>query len=230
MTLPQQVTGSSVFARILDDDYVSVPPSDRRRSEARLVQSNPWQGFEVELELFNGHYLGIHDRLALEQSEQILNLAYLDPRPVYLAGDLPGRLCRVLLAALLPVLLAVFLQGGAAPWVLLAVGCLLVLAAMSAKPANWVFRTALGKVPVCTIRGGLVSSGAAEHFVNVVRERIEGAEVVLPSGSRRLAAELAEHRRMLQSGCLSRDDYNSARQRLLSRFRAGNTGSDNQLA
>lgn len=230
MALPQQATGSAAFARILNDDCVSVPPSDRRRSEARLFQSNPWQGFEVELELFNGHYLGIHNRLAPKQSEQILNLAYLDPRPVYHPGDLPVRLGRALLATSAPLLAAVFLQGGAVPWVLLAVGCLLVLVAMSAKPGYWVFHTASGQVPVCTICGGLLSSAAAEHFVNIVRERIEGAEIVLPRGSRRLAAELAEHRRMLESGCLSRRDYNSARQRLLSKFRAGNVGSDGQLS
>ena len=230
MTLPQQVDGAAVFARILNDDYVSVPPSDRRRSDARLLQANPWQGFDVELELFNGHYLGIHNRLAAEQSEQILNLAYLNPRPVYQRGDLQARLRRVSLAALVPLLLAAFLQAAALPWVLLAVACLLLLAAMSAKPAYWVFHTASGQVPVCTIRGALLSSAAAEDFVNILRERIEGAEIVLPRGSRRLAAELAEHRRMLDSGCLSRRDYDGARQRLLNKFRAGNSGSDNQLA
>ena len=137
---------------------------------------------------------------------------------------------RVSLAALVPLLLAAFLQPAALPWVLLAVACLLLLAAMSAKPAYWVFHTASGQVPVCTIRGALLSSAAAEDFVNILRERIEGAEIVLPRGSRRLAAELAEHRRMLDSGCLSRRDYYGARQRLLNKFRAGNSGSDNQLA
>lgn len=226
MTLPQQATGSAVFARILNNDYVSVPPSDRRRSEARLLQANPWQGFEVELELFNGHYLGIRNHLVPEQSEQIVNLAYLDPHPVYHPGDLLVRIRRVLMATLIPLLLAAYLQGGSAPWVLLAICCLLVLAAMSATPGYWVLKTALGQVPVCTIRGGLLSSGAAAHFVSLVRERIEGAEIVLPRGSRRLAAELAEHRRMLGSGCLSRRDYDSARERLLRQLQMGNGSSD----
>ena len=229
MNVLQQLDGAAVSARIRDDEYVSLPPSDRRRSEARLYQANPWQGFDVEFELFNGHYLGVHNRLAADQSEHILNLAYLNPRPVYQRGDLQVRLLRVSLAALLPLLLAAFLQAAALPWVSLAVACLLLLAAMSAKPAHWVFQTASGRVPVCTIRGALLSSAAAEHFVTILRERIEGAEIVLPRGSRRLAAELAEHRRMLHSGCLSRRDYDAARQRLLNKFRAGNSGSDNQL-
>jgi hypothetical protein len=164
------------------------------------------------------------------QAEQIVNLAYLDPHPAYHAGDLPVRLRRVLLATLVPLSLAAYLQSGSVPWVLLASGCLLVLAAMSATPGYWVLKTALGRVPVCRIRGGLLSSSAAAQFVGLVRERIEGAEIVLPRGSRRLAAELAEHRRMLNSGCLSRRDYDSARQRLLSRFRAGNAGLDDQLS
>lgn len=230
MTLPQQqATGSAVFARIPDDDYISVPASERRRSEARLLQANPWQGFEVELELFNGHYLGLRDRLVPGQAEQVVNLAYLDPHPAYHAGDLPVRLRRVLMATLVPLLMAAYLQSGSVPWVLLAICCLLLLAAMSATPGYWVLKTALGRVPVCTIRGGLLSSVTAAHFVGLVRERIEGAEIVLPKGSRRLAAELAEHRRMLDSGFLSRRDYDSARQRLLRRFSAGKAGSDDQL-
>lgn len=230
MTLPQQAAGSAVFARILNDDYVSVPPSDLRRSEARLLQKNPWQGLEIELELFNGHYLGMHNRLVPGQPEQIINLAYLDPCPAYHPGDLFVRLRRVLIATLAPLIMAAYLQSGSVPWVLLAICCLLVLVAMSATPGFWVMRTALGQAPVCTIRGSLLSSSAAEHFVSLVRERIEGAEIVLPRGSKRLAAELAEHRRMLQSGCLSRRDYDTARERLLSQFRMGNVSSEDQLA
>ena len=227
MTLSQPASGPAVSARTLNDDDVSVPPSDRRRSEASLLQANPWQGFEIELVLFNGHYLGIRDRLAPEQSEQILNLAYLDPHPVYHPGDLSVRLRRVLIAALMPLLLAAYLQSASVLWVVLVISCLLVLAAMSAKPGCWVFHTALGQVPICVIRSGLFSSVTAGRFVSLVAERIEGAEIVLPKGSRRLAAELAEHRRMLQSGCLSRRDYDAARQRLLGKFKAGNAGSDN---
>lgn len=230
MTLPQQATGPAVFARILDNDYVSVPPSDQRRSDARLLQANPWQGFEVELELFNGHYLGMRNGLVPGQPEQILNLAYLDPHPVYHPGDLSVRLRRVLVATLVPLLMAAYFQSGSVPWVLLAICCLLVLAAMSAKPGFWVLHTALGRAPVCTIRGGLLSSCTAEHFVSLVRERIEGAEIVLPRGSRRLAAELAEHRRMLEAGCLSRRHYDAAREHLLRQFRVGNGSSDDQLA
>lgn len=225
MTLPQVALG-----RILNDDYVAVPSPDQRRGEACLLQRSPWQGREVELELFNGHYLGIRDRLRPDQAERILNLAYLRAQPDYQPGDLLARSGVVAMAGAVLLLVSGLFQPRALPLVALAVLCLLALAAMSARPGRWLFSTALGAAPVCQIDRRFWASANIEAFVSVITERIEGAQVVLPKGSRRLAAELAEHRRMLKSGALSRRHYESARERLLGHLRAGHAGSNTQPA
>lgn len=225
MTLPQVA-----LSRILNDDYVAVPAADQRRSEARLLQRGPWQGREVEFELFNGHYLGIRDRLRPDQPERVLNLAYLRAQPDYQRGDLLVRSRSVAMAGAMLLLVSALFQPSALPLVALAVLCLLALAAMSARPGRWLFSTALGAIPVCHISHRLWAPAEIEAFVSVISERIEGAQVVLPKGSRRLAAELAEHRRMLESGTLSRRHYESARERLLGRLKTGGAGSNAQLA
>jgi hypothetical protein len=222
------VAPSAALARA-GQDYISVPSAEQRRSDARLLQRSPWQGSETEFELFNGHYLGIHNRLDPQQPERLLNLAYLSPQPAYYAGDLLRRLQLTAVAGGMLLLITALIQSDRFLPVLLATLCLMLLALMSARPGRWVFSTAIGAIAVCEISCGPFSGARAEQFVALLRERIEGAQVVLPSGSRRLAAELAEHRRMLESGSLSRRHYESARQRLLRRLH-GDNGSEIQLA
>ena len=219
-----------LIARMLGDDYVAVPPSAERRLEDRLVQHSPWQGEDVELVLFNGHYLAIRDRQRLELEERVVNLAYLYPRPEYQRGDVVTRMSVVGAVGLLMLMLAALLQPQALFMVALAVFSLLLLALMSARPGRWEFHTAVGAIPVCAVNRGLLRSADARRFVELLAQRAEGAQVVLPTGNKRLAAELAEHRRMLESGWLSPRHYASARRRLLQRLRRSADVSKVQLA
>jgi hypothetical protein len=219
------------ISRFLNDDYVAVPSPEQRRLECRLLQRQPWQDSEAELELFNGHYLAVRDRRRPELAERVINLAYLDPRPDYHCGDIVSRLLLTSLASLLVLVTVALLQPQAILMAVLAVTCLLLLAFMSASPGCWVFNTALGGIPVCSVSRGLLRLARPRHFVDMLAERAEGAQVILPKGSKRLAAELAEHRRMLESGTLSRRHYESARERLLARRKAAGTAqSEVQLA
>ena len=53
-------------------------------------------------------------------------------------------------------------------------------------------------------------------------ERIEGAATILPTGEKRLAAEMAEHRRMLTEGWLSKARYDLAKHRIFALYRKNN--------
>lgn len=219
------------ITRLFSGSYAVVPPVEQRRLEFQLVQHRPWQEQESEFVLFNGHYLAIRDRRRPDQAERIVNLAYLDVRPSYHSGNLWLRLWSGICALSLVLIGTMLLAPQSVLLVSLAGLSLLLLALMTARPSHWVFSTALGAVPVCEISSGLWRQGRAKHFVKLIMERAEGAKVVLPTGSKRLAAELAEHRRMLECGSLSRRHYETARQRLLGHVRqAAGSSSKMQLA
>lgn len=215
------------ITRLLSDNYVAVPPVDQRRLELQLVQHRPWQDQESELVLFNGHYLAIRDRRHPDLPERIVNLAYLNAQPSYQPGNLQLRLWSGTAALLLVLAATIVMAPQSVLLVSLAALSLLLLMLMSARPGRWVFSTALGAVPVCEVSRSLLQHGKTKQFVSLIIERAEGAKAVLPTGSKRLAAELAEHRRMLESGSLSRRHYESARQRLLVHVRRGGAQGDN---
>lgn len=208
-------------------EYVSVPDGPSRRPERILRQRQPWLGSDIVLTLFNGHFLACQDRLQPQTSERVVNLAYLDARPRWSAGNLRQRLS-LGAALVLPAFLAGVWSPAWAPALLVGLSCLFAWLVMSARPSSCHFYTALAGVPVCRIDCPWWQQKAVMAFIEALQERIDGARVVLPSGRQRLAAELAEHRRMLVSGGLSRQHYESARARLLQRLQQ--VPSEMQLA
>lgn len=198
----------------------------RRREEACLHQRVHWHGLEPVLTLCNGHYLLIEDRAAefspaIPAMEPLVNLAYINPQPQFVPGDMLRRAQVGVIASVLVTLFA----GLFAPqlivllvWLALS---LTALAVMAARPGRWQFYSALAKAPVFAVHSPLGSVRQAGDFVALLSERIEGAEVVLPRGSQRLAAEFAELRRLRRCRLLSADDLVRARQQLQLRFRQG---------
>jgi hypothetical protein len=217
--------------QLLEEDYVRVPPDDQRRVDACLVQQLPWLDSAPEWRLFNGHFLSLSDRRRPHMPERVINLAYLNPTPRWQPGDFRRR------AAIAAVMAAIAAFGllihpeAALPLLLLLVSAVSWLV-LSVRPGGWEFRTAIGDTPVCTIACPPFRRAECMGFVQLICERADGARVVLPTGSRRVAAEIAEHRRMLDSGVLSRRHYDAARQRLLARMQQGGASrrSEAQLA
>ncbi|MCC1497795.1 hypothetical protein [Alcanivorax sp. 1008] len=220
----------ALVTRMLADDCIAVPSSNQRRIESRLLQRSPRRDEEVELVLFNGHYVAIRDRRRPEVPERVINLAYLDPQPTYHAGDIIIRVSLVGLVSMLMIIVATVLQPQALLMVAVAAPCLLLLALMSARLGRWEFRTATGAISVCSVSRELFRHARPRRFVELLAERAEGAQIILPKGNKRLAAELAEHRRMLDSGWLSKRLYESARRRLLKELRHKADLSKVQLA
>ena len=87
-----------------------------------------------------------------------------------------------------------------------------------------IFRTRFGGIAVFEMAVGLFHRRQAENFLVLLQERIQGGAEILPAGEERLAAEMAEHRRMLQDGWLSPARYDLAKQRIFSRYRKGEHG------
>jgi hypothetical protein len=213
------------------EQYVNVPEQHLRRVEAFLAQSLPWQDRAPVWELFNGHYLAVTDRRKPAMAERVIDLAYLNPSPRWVPGDLKRRVQIAAALAATALLAMIFYPDSAVSLLLLAV-VLTALLLLATRPGAWEFRTAIGDVTVCRIPASLMRRAESEAFVALVAERADGARVILPSGSRRIAAEMAEHRRMLEHGVLSVGRYQIARQRLLARLQqaGGRRSSEIQLA
>jgi len=82
-----------------------------------------------------------------------------------------------------------------------------------------IFRTRYGGIAVFEIAASVLRRREAEKFVSLLCERIEGAASILPTGEKRLAAEMAEHRRMLTEGWLSKARYDLAKNRIFARYK-----------
>ncbi|PKM23031.1 MAG: hypothetical protein CVV10_01340 [Gammaproteobacteria bacterium HGW-Gammaproteobacteria-14] len=213
-----------------DNPHIQVPDLPARRLEVQLRQRSHWHDIDRQLTLFNGHYLSVCDRQRPEQEELVINLAYLAPVPRYESGTLRQRFSMGAMALVLTLSLGAWVSSSLIPALTLAMLSVIALMLMSARPGRWVFYTALGDTPVCSVLHGFTGRKDAVRLVALLAERIEGASVVLPVGSRRLAAELAEHRRILLSGGLSRRQYQCARQRLLAQLGKRRPASEVKLA
>lgn len=198
----------------MPDEYVRVPSRESRRVEATLCTSRRGRAWQTA-SLFNGHFLQYSAR---GQEAQVINLAYLSPDPV--VGH--ESAWRWLWAT-------VVIIGGAA--VTAAFGqwqecALLSLAAMAALfgyltgvQHRFVFRTRTGGIAVFELSTGLFQRAETDKFVATMRERITSAATILPSGNhQRFAAEIAEHRRMLMEGWLSKGRYDLAKKRIFARY------------
>ena len=209
-------------------EFDLAPATVQRRIEETLHQRVHWHELERTLTLCNGHYLLIeewsHDHdVGNDVAEQLVNLACLDAEPEFIAGDIVRRVQVGVAASVLVAVFSLLFLPALTLMLLWLPLALTALAVMAARPGRWLFRSALARAPVVEVLSPLGAAAAARDFVALLSERIQGAEVVLPRGSQRLAAELAELRRLLRCRLLSKHEFELARQRLQEHLRRGAT-------
>lgn len=201
-------------AQDLPDDLVRIPSEDARRPELRLCNSR-WHGRWRGYMLFNGHYLECYCRGA---PGRVVNLAYLAAEPM----QLRETAWRWMLAALVMVAGATLtaalgqqVEAGA-----LAVAATLTFVGYLLNVRQrLIFRSRTGGIALFEIPMGLFGRRRAQQFVDTLQARIDGAAGILPRGEARLAAEMAEHRRLLKEGWLSQSRYELAKKRIFARYR-----------
>lgn len=198
----------------MPDEYVRVPAGQSRRDEYSFVQGSRFRRTR-EFVLFNGHYLDCSES---DQGMRVVNLAYLSCNPVRVRD----QAWRWLIASIVLVggatLTAVYAQLMES--ILLSVGAMIALYGyLNSLRSRIIFRTRYGGIAVFEIAASVLRRREAERFVSLLCERIEGAATILPTGEKRLAAEMAEHRRMLTEGWLSKARYDLAKHRIFARYR-----------
>lgn len=198
----------------MPDEYVRVPSEETRRQEQVLELGR--LGSRARFVLFNGHYLACD--AGKSGDPRVVNLAYLADTPVRVRQPAWRWLIATLvLAAGAGVTLALAPSKEAA--LLGGFTVIALLGYLHGVRTRIVFRTRYGGIAVFELNAGLLQRRKADAFASVLQERIDGAARILPGGDQRLAAEIAEHRRMLSEGWLSRARYDLAKKRIFSRYR-----------
>lgn len=205
-------------SRLLPEDLVRLPPLDTWRLERTLSQRSRIHHRQRNFTLFNGHYLEMRESLRSRERRAIFNLAFLDAEPRRYRR-LAWRWLTVTLA-LAALASAAFALGGAFPGAaVLALAVLASFQVVRRSRDQLVFFTNVGRMPLFALDLGLVSGRESRDFAGLLSERIEGASVLLPRGRERLAAEMAEHRRLHESGAISKRSYEKAKQRIFANYR-----------
>lgn len=199
----------------MPDEFVRIPDAARRRHEQELVQQSAPFRRCYRLTLFNGHYL---DCQQPQGGSRVVNLAYLAEEPLIVRENAWRWLVAGLVAFAGVTVTSLFAQLPES----LALGvfaalCLVMYFALSRT--RLIFRTRFGGIAVFELHHRMWNRRHSLDFARLLQERIRGAAVVLPKGDQRLAAEIAEHRRMLMEGWLSRSRYELAKKRIFSRYR-----------
>lgn len=213
----QEINFDHVLATAREpDEYVRVP--ENRRVDATLVQRSRVRGQSRQVTLFNGHFLEwIEFNGRRPGRTRVVNLAFVAPEP-RLRQHIARRWWAG--AALLAVLagLGFWWSGSAAGAVLGGLAVIIAMSAARRSRRRLVFRTRYGGIAVFELYAGWRANAVTERFVAQLQERCREAETVLPGGRERLAAEMAEHRRLMKAGCLTEERYALAKKRLFSRF------------
>lgn len=198
---------------------LAVPEQQDWKPEWVFRQKPRWGRPERQLTLFNGRYLEWREKQGRKESVRVLNLAFVNPEP---------HLQRVLAWRSLVILLLSSLLAGLA-WHLvwmpgqLAGGLLAVLSALHAlrhSSTSFLFVTRHGRVPVIELYRQRQDRARMNKVLEVVRIRGLKAWKLLPKGKQRLAAEVAEHRRLVESGSLTEGAYRDAKRRIFSTYSA----------
>jgi hypothetical protein len=204
-------------ARLMPEDLVRLPPVDSWRLERSFSQRSRLEGQSRSLTLFNGHFLELSECKGRHQRRAVFNLAFLEAEPEvhrFIAWRWIGLGVASLGVGTLAMASGLLLAGSG----LLALAILTGLQAVRRSRYQWVYFTHLGRTPLFVLEPGWVFRNDAEAFAGLLGERIEGARWLLPRGRDQLAAIMAEHRRLHESGCLSTRRYERAKRRILAAF------------
>lgn len=204
-------------ARRMPEELVRLPPLERWRLESSFSQQSRLRRYSRSFALFNGHFLEVREGRKGQQRRAVFNLAFLEAGPVahrVIAWRWIVFTLTALGAGIAAMAAGMLLPGSGA----LAVGILTAFQALRRSRYQWVFYTHVGRVPVFVLEPGWLMQADTRQFADLLSERIEGAHWLLPEGRDRLAAVMAEHRRLHDSGSVSTRRYERAKQRIMRGF------------
>lgn len=213
-TESEQIELAAVQGRhSLYEDLLQVPELASRRHELVFEQKNRLLGRYRRIVLFNGRYLEWSEQRGRREISRIINLAFLAGSPSSYREIAWRSLSVAMLALIVAGLLLAVEQPVAA---LAALGVALVGGGVCLRGSSrrLLFYTRTGRVVMFDL---FDQRGDRKRFAKVVSAlqlRGERAWALLPDRKERLAAEVAEHRRLMREGVIREAQYERAKQRI----------------
>ena len=204
-------------AAALPDDALRLPAEEERTLETEFRQQKRLRREERSFRLFNRRFLEVEYHGRRHTRLGVCNLAFLDPEPAS-RTTIPGNWILALLLVLAGGATTV-LAGHVLPGVaLLAAAVLLAVQVATRLSFELVFRSRTGRAAVFSLDWNPVQRRHAREFAELLGARILRAGQALPDGRDGLRLEMAEHRRLLESGLIRQGDYEQARRLIMARF------------
>ena len=167
--------------------------------------------------LFNGRYLEWTEQRGRREETRIINLAFLAGSPSAYR-EIAWRSLSVALLALIVAGLLFAVGQTVAALAALGVSLLGLGICLRGSSRRLLFYTRNGRVVMFDL---FDQRGDRKRFAKVVgalQLRGERAWALLPDRKERLAAEVAEHRRLMQEGAINQAQYERAKQRIFRRY------------
>lgn len=201
----------------LYDDLLQVPGLASRRHELIFEQKNRLLGRHRRIILFNGRYLEWVEQRGRREVTRIINLAFLAGSPSHYREIAWRSLSVALLALTVAVLF--FVVGQPVP-ALAALGVALLGGGICLRGSSrrLLFYTRNGRVVMFDLFEQRSDSKRLGKVISALQLRGERARDLLPDRKERLAAEMAEHRRLVTERIISQAQYERAKQRIFRRY------------
>jgi len=190
---------------------------------ATLKQNCRYRLCEYFFELFNHHFLSIKmDRAFHRTGEYQLHIGILDPEPIrslrisrwflVVFSVLAGTAVITGFTNLLP-------DSNNLTIILVVCAGLFLLVAAYRSHDRLLFYSRNGRIPLVTIFNRQPDQETFSTFISILTDQIREASTNLNfiCGNGMLNVELREHRRLMETGIISRDEYNISKSRILRR-------------
>lgn len=211
----EQIELQGVPGALDQAQLVAIPDENDRKVE--LVYAPKGGGASSSVSLFNGRFVE-YRRAGRKGRAAVFNLAFVDPTPSH---DVYRALPHWGIALL--GLAAVAAGAWFSLWPVAAAGAawsVIFAVIASRKQRNrWIFFSRHGRIALFELRQSRPDAERLQKLIGILAKRGQLAWNNLPAGKERLGVEVAEHRRLLASGVISKERYERAKRRIFGRYK-----------
>jgi len=192
-------------------------PGPRERQYRPLFSRKGVAGGGHSLSLFNERFIEARQLRGRHETCHDFNLAFINPVPRQCRHRPVGWLLGAVMGAAITAV-ATLAGWGLVALVTAGVTAGLFAAVVKKWRDEWQFETRHGEVPVFRVTVYRREREALLKLVKALSRRCEHAWQQLPQGKVRLAAEMAEHRRLHMAGAIDESQYRYAKQRIFRQY------------
>lgn len=212
----EQIELQGVPGAIDQAQLIAVPDESDRKVEMVFA---PKSGGACSLSLFNGRFVEYRRVAKRKGAAAVFNLAFVDPKPVH---DVHRAWPEWAIAGL-----GIVAMGAGAYlqiWPVTAAGAIWMavfsILARRKQRNRWIFFSRHGRIALFELNQSRVDSERIQKLIGILAKRGQLAWSNLPPGKERLAIEIAEHRRLMASGNISKSRYERAKRRIFGRYKS----------